>query len=72
MSQDDDPLSSKEEACEIDKVKVEVDEVEVTVEEHGITPDISDDSQWLVGISNSGISLQYLDLALSTGLGLKE
>jgi hypothetical protein len=66
-----DPLSSKEEECEIDKVKVEVDDVEVTVKEHGITPDISDDSEWLVGIYNYSICLQYIYLVLSTGHGFK-
>jgi hypothetical protein len=66
LSQDD-PLSNKEEACEIDRVKVEVVEEEVTVEEHGITLDGSDDSTWLVGISDSGVCLQYIDLALPVG-----
>jgi hypothetical protein len=50
------PLSSKEEVCEVDKVKEEVYEAEITVEEHSVNLDNSDDIQRLVPIYNSGIS----------------
>jgi hypothetical protein len=52
------PLSSKEEACEIEKVKEEVYETEILVEEHSVNLKSSDDIQRLVCIYNSGISLQ--------------
>jgi hypothetical protein len=51
------PPSSKEEVCEIDKVKEEVYETEITVEEHSVSLDSSDGPQRLVRIYNSGISL---------------
>jgi hypothetical protein len=49
------PLSSKEEACEIDKVKEEAYETEITVEEHSVILKSSDDIQRLVCIYNSVI-----------------
>lgn len=45
--------SSKEEVCEIDKVKEEVYETEITVEEHCVSLDSSDDRQRLVRVYNS-------------------
>jgi hypothetical protein len=50
------PLTSKEEACEIDKVKEEAYETEITVEEHSVILKNSDDIQRLVCIYNSGIN----------------
>lgn len=43
LKAEDCPLSNKEEACEIDKVKLEVEEAEITVEEHGINVDSMED-----------------------------